>query len=74
MFVLIEYLNAIYTSIYNLNIIQQRKTTQVNLQKKMVQYLNAIHAIKVVSPHLLACFLLPATEKNNSGYTIYKKM
>jgi len=33
-----------------------------------------IHAIKVVSPHLLAHFLLPATEKNNSSYIIYKKM
>jgi len=61
-------------SIYTINIIQQRKTTQVNLQKKMWQYLNAIHAIKVVSPHLLAFFLLPAKEKNNSSFITYKKM
>ena len=29
----------------------------------MLQYLNAMHA---VSPHLLACFLLPTKQKNNS--------
>ena len=40
----------------------------------MWQYLNVIHAIKVLSPHLLACFFLPATEKNNSSYIIFKKM
>jgi len=34
--------------------------------------MNAMHAIKVVSPHLLACFILPAKEKSNN--LIYKKM
>ena len=39
----------------------------------MWQYLNVIHAIKVVSPHLLTRFHLPVTEKNNSSHIIYKK-
>ena len=60
------------TSIYKL--FNREKQLKLIYKKKMWQYLNVIHAIKVVSPHLLTCFLLPATEENNSGYIIYKKM
>jgi len=37
------------------------------------KYLNATHAIKAVSPYLLACFHLPVSEKKNNS-SPYKKM
>ena len=54
------------TSIYNKYYSTEIQTTQVNLKKEMWQYLNAMHAIKVVSPHLLARFFLSAPKRKTT--------